>query len=243
MPIGGKRLRGHDLPDPTDRSIGLLFMVGSALFGVGSFPIANRWDPRFDSAAYAVGAVFFTAAATLQFLQSLAPPRPAAAPRSDVAPRPDVAAPAGAPELPRLRLVEQLACGIQLVGTLWFNVMTIDALVTNLTAREAERRIWYPDAFGSVCFLVASYLAMAAVSGSWRLRLRGPHDLEGRIAELNWWGSIAFGISALGGIILPSGQDLDYAVATVGTFVGAICFFLGARLMLPRVRRRSKLPA
>ena len=77
MPIGGKRLRGHDLPEPTDRSIGLLFMVGSALFGVGSFPVANRWDPRFDGAAYAVGAVFFTAAATLQFLQSLAPARPA----------------------------------------------------------------------------------------------------------------------------------------------------------------------
>ena len=52
--------------------------------------------------------------------------------------------------------------------------MTIDALATNLTASEAERRIWYPDAFGSICFLVASYLAIAAVSGSWRLRLRGP---------------------------------------------------------------------
>ena len=208
-------------------------MVGSALFGVGSFPVANRWDPRFDSAAYAVGAVFFTAAATLQFLQSLAPARPAAPP-------PGVPA-----ELPRLRLVEQLACGIQLVGTLWFNVMTIDALATNLTAAEAQRRIWYPDAFGSVCFLVASYLAMAAVSGSWRLRLRlrGPADLERRIAELNWWGSIAFGISAVGGIVLASGKDLDYAVATAGTFVGAICFFLGARLMLPRVRRKSKLPA
>ena len=120
--------------------------------------------------------------------------------------------------------------------------MTIAALATNLTASEAERRIWYPDAFGSICFLVASYLAIAAVSGSWRLRFRGPADLEGRIAELNWWGSIAFGISAVGGIVLPSGKDLDYAVATAGTFVGAICFFLGARLMLPRVRRKSKLP-
>ena len=233
MPIGGKRLRGHDIPEPTDRSIGLLFMVGSALFGVGSFPVVNRWDPRFDSVAYAVGAVFFTAAATLQFLQSLAPAPPAVPPP-----------PPGFPaELPRLRLVEQLACGIQLVGTLWFNAMTIDALATTLTASEAERRIWYPDAFGSVCFLVASYLAIAAVSGSWRLRLRGPADLEGRIAELNWWGSIAFGISAVGGIVLPSGNDLDYAVATAGTFIGAICFFLGARLMLPRVRRKSKLPA
>ena len=231
MPIGGKRLRGHDLPEPTDRSIGLLFMVGSALFGVGSFPVVNRWDPRFDSVAYAVGAVFFTAAATLQFLQSVEPPRPGGP-----------ASPPAGGELPRLRLVEQLACGIQLVGTLWFNAMTIAALATNLTASEAERRIWYPDAFGSICFLVASYLAIAAVSGSWRLRFRGPADLEGRIAELNWWGSIAFGISAVGGIVLPSGKDLDYAVATAGTFVGAICFFLGARLMLPRVRRKSKLP-
>ena len=124
MPIGGKRLRGHDIPEPTDRSIGLLFMVGSALFGVGSFPVVNRWDPRFDSVAYAVGAVFFTAAATLQFLQSLAPAPPAVPPP-----------PPGFPaELPRLRLVEQLACGIQLVGTLWFNAMTIDALATTLTA-------------------------------------------------------------------------------------------------------------
>ena len=64
--------------------------------------------------------------------------------------------------------------------------MTIDALAANLTAAESQRRIWYPDAFGSVCFLVASYLAMAAVSGSWRLRLRGPRrpGAQDRRAEL-----------------------------------------------------------
>ncbi|MGH9280832.1 MAG: hypothetical protein ACRD12_22430 [Acidimicrobiales bacterium] len=196
-------------------------MIGSALFALGSFPIVNRVEPRLDSAAYAAGAVFFTAAAALQFLQSLEPgPGPSPG------------------ELASLRRVEQYACGIQLVGTLWFNLMTVNALATNLTATEARRRIWFPDAFGSIAFLVASYLALAAVSGSWRLRVRGPDDLEGDIATLNWWGSIAFGVSGAGGLILPSGKELDYAVATASTFVGAVCFFLGARLMLPGVSRR-----
>jgi hypothetical protein len=153
VPLVGKRLR------PSDRSIGILFMIGSALFALGSFPVVNRWDARFDNGAYAVGAVFFTSAALLQLLQSLAP--------SDG---------------PAPRWVEEAACGIQLIGTLWFNVMTIEALTTGLTATDARRRIWYPDVLGSVCFLVASYLALAAVTGSWRLRWRGPRDLEGDIA-------------------------------------------------------------
>lgn len=230
MPLGGRRLRSFGRKAEDNRSIGILFMIGSALFGVGSFPVVNRIDVRFDSVAFAVGAVFFTSAAFLQFLQSQAPPRPGAS----------VPSPAGVAELARQRLVEQLACGIQLVGTLWFNVMTINALADNLSATEARRTIWFPDLFGSICFLVASYLALASVAGTWRMRLRGPAGVEGRIAELNWWGSIAFGISALGGWILPSGDELDYTVATVGTFVGAICFFLGARLMLPRARRSTE---
>lgn len=200
-------------------------MAGSALFGLGAFPIVNRWDERFDNVAFAVGAVCFTSAATLQLIQSLAPPKPGLEP-------------AAAGELPNIRGVEQLACAVQLVGTLWFNVMTIDALAHSLSALAERRRIWYPDVFGSVCFLVASYMALAAVSGSWRLPLRGPDDLEGDIAELNWWGSIAFAVSAAGGFVLASGDDVSYAVATVWTFVGAVGFFLGARLMLPRVQRR-----
>ena len=52
-----------------------------------------------------------------------------------------------------------LACVIQLAGTLWFNWSTGNALRANLDAALADQRVWRPDAFGSIAFLVASGLA------------------------------------------------------------------------------------
>ena len=57
-----------------------------------------------------------------------------------------------------------LACTVQLAGTLLFNVSTADAMIAGLAWRAEDLLVWTPDMLGSVCFLVASYLAYAEVS-------------------------------------------------------------------------------
>jgi hypothetical protein len=65
-----------------------------------------------------------------------------------------------------------------------------------------------------------------------------------RIAALNLLGSIFFGISAVAGWVQPSTGDLlDAALDTSGTFWGAICFLIGAALMLPEARQAAPEPA
>ena len=100
--------------------------------------------------------------------------------------------------------LDRWACGVQLVGTLFFNVSTGHALITNLSAAEVDKMVWRPDAFGSICFLVASELALIAVGHrwvSWRPRL-----LSWWIAMLNLAGSVAFGVAAVASyVIVDSG--------------------------------------
>ena len=91
--------------------------------------------------------------------------------------------------------------------------------------------MWTPDAFGSICFLVASELAFAEAGHAW-LSWR-PGSMGWRIAALNLLGSVFFGISAIAGWVQPStGNLLDAALDTSGTFLGAICFLIGAALLL-----------
>jgi hypothetical protein len=92
--------------------------------------------------------------------------------------------------------------------------------------------VWRPDAIGSVCFLVASGLAWFDVCHGW---------LAWRARSWGWWislanlvGSIAFGISAVAGYINPeTGQLHNAERANLGTLVGAVCFLIGALLLLP----------
>ncbi|MEO7017954.1 MAG: hypothetical protein ABI130_06295, partial [Leifsonia sp.] len=51
------------------------------------------------------------------------------------------------------------AAAVQFAGTLFFNVSTADALITALNSSTRLNSGWRPDAFGSVCFLVASAFA------------------------------------------------------------------------------------
>jgi hypothetical protein len=53
-------------------------------------------------------------------------------------------------------------------------------------------------------------------------------------------GSIFFGISAVAGYVVPATGDLlDAALDTSGTFWGAVCFLIGALLLLPEARAPS----
>jgi len=125
--------------------------------------------------------------------------------------------------------VGRWAGAIQLAGTLFFNLSTGRAL----GAAAEDRLIWRPDAFGSVCFLVASGLAW------YEVRNRG-WALDWWIAAVNLAGSVFFGISAVAGYVVPAtGDDLDLAAANVTTVLGALCFLAGAVLLLIAGARAS----
>ena len=62
-------------------------------------------------------------------------------------------------------------------------------------------------------------------------------DLPRWIAWLNMLGSVAFMLSAIAGFVVPStGAVLDIPLGNVGTLIGAVCFLVGAALMLPAWR-------
>ncbi len=176
--------------------IGVLFMVGSAAFALGSAPFYSELvDPSAVGVTFFAGSVFFTSAALLQFRQT---------------PRPD--------------RLDWWAAGVQLVGTVFFNITTFAAMNDALTTKQEDVRVWAPDALGSVCFLVASALALAAV---W-----GRRDTQRRIANLNLLGSVFFGIAAVASWVVPdTGELLNSEATNAFTFLGAVCFFIGAWLL------------
>ena len=95
---------------------------------------------------------------------------------------------------------------------------------------------------GSICFLVASALALVEYNHGrldWRTR-----DVSWWIVSINLLGSVAFGMSAIFAIVLPGAGDvLDAWRVNVWTLLGAICFLVGAYLLLPELRRNiGRLP-
>ena len=130
---------------------------------------------------------------------------------------------------------------IQLVGTFYFNVMTFLALYDNWSVSQEDRLVWRPDVIGSICFLVASYLAWAEVCHSvGRLRFR---DLSWWIVVLNLLGSVFFGMSAIGAYVNPDTDDVtNLRWDNGGTFLGALCFLIAAVMLIPEARS-ARAPA
>ena len=128
---------------------------------------------------------------------------------------------------------------VQFVGTLFFNVTTFTGMSDRLSSGDhADLLVWSPDALGSACFLVSSVLAEIAV---W-----GPLVPARRSATLNLAGSIAFGISAVAGYVVPDTNELlNASLATSMTLVGALCFFWAARVLVkpPPWLRPKPVPA
>jgi hypothetical protein len=208
--------------DRLGRWIAVLFIVGSACFAVGSLPgYSSLVGERADAITYVVGSIFFTSAAYLQYVECIS-----AAPSLDRAATPQRRLLGLEP-----RRIDWWATSVQLAGTLFFNVTTFTALDASLSPKGADLVVWTPDALGSICFLIASELAFAEAGHSWfSWRLSDP---GWRIAALNLIGSVFFGISAVAGWVQPSTGDLlDAALDTSGTFWGAVCFLAGAVLLL-----------
>ncbi|TWD75329.1 hypothetical protein FB561_6767 [Kribbella amoyensis] len=203
--------------------IAILFAIGSLCFVVAPLPFfLELVGGDADGMVFFVGSVFFTTAAALQWLETVNADRGPVGHRTR-----------------RFRLVrweprriDWWSSGIQLIGTVYFNVTTFRALSTALDSSSYDPLVWRPDAVGSVCFLVAGYLAFVEVAGG--LRRLPAWTLEGAIVSVNFFGCVAFGVSALAAYVLPStGALADATVANAATSIGALAFLVGSVLLLP----------
>ena len=201
--------------------IAILFAIGSLLFAIGSVPgYASAVGDVGDTVTYFVGSLFFTWASFLSYREAVD------------------ASPHGLNAARRRFFVYQpgridwWATAVQLVGTVYFNVSTGVAIVTGLSAQAGHRHVWRPDAIGSVCFLVSSALSWYEVCHGWAAWR--PRSYAWWITLLNLIGSVAFGVSAVAGYINPvTGQVHNVGRADAQTLIGAVCFLIGAVLLLP----------
>ena len=216
-------------PAGLNRTIAWLFIVGSALFALGSVPAyINAVGTVADSVTYFVGSIFFTAASFAQLLQAQTPAMTAV----DLDSQRRRAAVRLRAWLPHDR--NWLAAITQFPGTLFFNLSTAAALLHNATVKQQDRRVWRPDFYGSTLFLVASVFALLALG---RLLSFRPRSFPWWIAWLNMLGSIFFMASALASFVLPAtGELINSQISIVGTLLGAFCFLIGAILMFPAWR-------
>lgn len=204
----------------------LSFAAGATCFLIGPFPgYANLVGDGADAVTFFVGSILFTAGGGLQ--AGLAFPERRSTDGGRAA---------------------WWAAGIQVVGTLFFNITTYRAMHTALSSSVYDKLVWRPDALGSICFLVSGAIAYHASSRRGWLPAR-----SGR----GWWepainllGCILFGISAVAGHVVPStGSMIDLAAANWTTALGAACFLAcavatlltGSTLKSPRLRRLRRL--
>ncbi len=226
-------------PRALNALIAILFMIGSACFALGTIPAyVSAVGGTADAVTYFVGSIFFTSASFSQLLQSQSPSM-----------SPDI----GGDDSSAAAIVVRawlphnrgwLAAATQFPGTLAFNVSTAFAISSALTASQAHRLVWAPDFVGSILFLVSSGFAILAVGRVMELE---PEMYSWKVAWLNMIGSIFFMLSALAGLVLPhAAREIDPRWASLGTFLGAICFFVGAAMMFPewgqarRIARRER---
>ena len=201
--------------------IAVLFAIGSLLFAIGSVPAyASAVGAVGDNVTYFIGSLFFTSASFLAYREAVD------------------ASPAQLNPAHRRFFVYQpgridwWATSVQLVGTVYFNISTGIAIVTNLSAQAAHQHVWRPDAIGSVCFLVSSALSWYEVCHGWAAWR--PRSYSWWITLANLVGSIAFGISAVAGYINPlTGEVHNAGRADAQTLIGAVCFLIGSVLLLP----------
>lgn len=189
------------------------FGIGSTLFAVGAVFATVGWQGA--NPTFAVGAVFFTSAAFVQWRTAVHH---------------------GMHGVRRLEWdvsnPDWTSAVIQLLGTLYFNVMTIRALSIGLTnPAEYDASVWRPDVFGSALFLISSLIALHPVARERRNHLIAPRAWH--IARANLFGSTLFGLSALGAYAVGGDTLRSAALNNLGTLLGALGFLVAAVLTWP----------
>lgn len=189
-----------------------LFIAGSLLFAIGSFPLYSQTvPPGVVGITFVIGSVAFTLAAAGQLRQTII----------------------GADSLYERQRTLWWAAIVQLVGTLLFNVNTADAMIEGLNAEETNRLVWAPDFFGSIAFLVASHLGWRCAVGA-RRSTAVVDGAERWAAGANYVGSVFFMLAAIASFTLSTtGEMVNTAVVNSATCAGALCFLTGSYLLLP----------
>ena len=209
----------------------VLFSLGSLCFAGGA--IAAQWSLAAGKAigvTFFVGSIFFTSAAYLQYSETV---------NVDHEIAPETRASRWRPASWEPRRIDWLAALVQLIGTVFFNLSTFAAMNTSLTTHQVNHRVWAPDAFGSIAFLISSELAFAEVCHRWVCVKR--RSLPWKVVALNLLGSIAFGASAVASLLEPSsGQPISARIANAGTALGGVCFLVGALLLMPESARAER---
>jgi len=193
------------------------FVIGGSLFCLGALLAqADVGGPRLAAAVFVVGGVFFSTGGYASVLQVANAPR-------------------GVDSDGVVRVAEwrwwstepgRLDWGSAValfVGTLYFGVSLLAALIGDLTTAQIHRLVWSPEAIGCVLFLLSGHLALTEMH---RDRPRG------RRADLGWWivvanqvGSVLFMVAAIAAFVRPStGDELAVGIANWATFAGAACF-------------------
>lgn len=186
------------------------FIIGSAFFAVATVPGID-FDAQAANVLCFIGAWFFTGAGLIQLFLSGSVWERLASRR-------------------RMVRAEWLTASTQSCGTILFNVSTISALFA-VSHSADERLVWSPDAGGSLLFLVSGCFAFVAYAS--RGKLWDFSDRDWWSTLINFAGCVAFAVSAIGAYVQVVGRDFNAALASGGTFVGALCFLVAAAVALP----------
>lgn len=231
LPLAG-RTREWWESDRISQWMCVLFMIGSFAFTLGALLCFDLSLPlKVPGVIFFVGSLFFTSAAYLQFLEAINVPDSSA--RAVAGEKNQAIYFAWEPDR-----IDWWSTITQLVGTLYFNFSTLNAMRLSLSPLKSDRLVWSADFLGSVLFLVSSWLAYGEVASA----LTSP---KGK--SLTWWvvlsnllGSVAFGISAITSFIRPIlGEMISANVTNLFTALGGACFFVGALLQLLETNREN----
>ena len=119
-----------------------------------------------------------------------------------------------------------LSAAVLFVGTLLFAVSLVAAFAQDLTPRQSNGWIWFPDIAGCVCFLVSGHLALLDV-GDGHISVR-TGDVDWWVVAVNQFGSVLFFLAGVAAFVRPAtSTELDAALVNWGTFTGAVCFAIG----------------
>lgn len=212
--------------------IAVLFMIGAAHFAAAS--AASLW-PKVEGMdwiqgqwidyVYFSGSIFFTSAAYCQWLQAL---------NNSL----DTTTTLQGRTTSKWLFfgwhghnLGFLSASVQLLGTLFFNFNTGDALFSVAGWQEYDLFVWTPNFLGSIGFLIASQLAVMEFSHT--AFCFKPKAVSWWIVTINLAGSILFMMSAMTSLASPGGQMDIALIANIGTFSGAACFFVAAYLLIP----------
>ncbi len=220
------RLISHGVWLPRDLNwwIGVLFAIGATLFCGASVLGLIEVASKASNLIYFLGSLPFTLAAYFQLFQAANAGPPFADEDGENG---------GISYLGwKPNDVGWLSCATQFIGTILFNFNTFDAMIPSLSWFGQDLLVWIPNFVGSILFLVSGYLAFIEVGHAyWTWQLK---DLSWWITFLNLLGCVGFMASAVLAIVLPGDPNSFRMTLSIAfTLQGALCFLLGALLMLP----------